>query len=147
MMANSYAPDGDHAAVRGRWDVLARLRAAPRRDRSRGWWWGFGLGGAVADQPHNRAWARRKTAASGQLEAMAMRTRRTLPVTRAPIFRSFKRMLPQAPPGPGHLPGRLRAALGGELVDRHRPPEQEALHLVARFGAQQGEPAGRFQRS
>src|SRR5918999_764173 len=54
-----------------------------------------GLGGAVADQPHNRAWARRNTAASGQLEAMAMRMRRTLRVTRAPIFKSFRRMLPQ----------------------------------------------------
>lgn len=53
-------------------------------------WCGAGVG-----QPHNRAWARRKTAASGQLEAMAMRMRRTLRVTRAPIFRSFRRMLPQ----------------------------------------------------
>ena len=58
-------------------------------------WWRCGLGGAGVDQPHNRAWARRKTAASGQLEAMATRMRRTLRVTRAPIFRSFRRMLPQ----------------------------------------------------
>src|SRR4051812_45188987 len=74
---------------------LARLRAALRRDRSRGWRWGFGLGGAGVDQPHNRAWARRKTAAPGQLEAIATRMRRTLRVTRAPIFRSFRRIVPQ----------------------------------------------------
>jgi hypothetical protein len=58
-------------------------------------WRGCGLGGAGVDQPHNRAWARRKAAASGQLEAMATRMRRTLRVTRAPIFRSFRRIVPQ----------------------------------------------------
>ena len=56
------------------------------------------LGAARRARRGTRAWwstSTRKTAASGQLEAMAMRMRRTLRVTRAPIFRSFRRMVPQ----------------------------------------------------
>src|SRR3954470_16793200 len=83
------------AAVRGRWDLGHGCALRRGAMEVGGWRWGFGLGGAGVDQPHNRAWARRKTAASGQLEAIATRMRRTLRVTRAPIFRIFRRMLPQ----------------------------------------------------
>ena len=44
---------------------------------------------------HNRAWARAKMGWQGWAEAMAILTRRTETRTRAPIFRSFRRMLPQ----------------------------------------------------
>jgi PAS domain-containing protein len=47
------------------------------------------------DQRHNRAWARAKTSAWGQALAMAMRMRRTLRVTWAPILSSLSRMVPQ----------------------------------------------------
>ena len=51
--------------------------------------------GAQRGGARKRAWARAKTAWYGQADAMAILIRRTETVTRAPIFKSFRRIVPQ----------------------------------------------------
>jgi len=54
-----------------------------------------GLGRGLAAGPHSRSAARMQISRSGQVDAMASCTRRTLMMTRAPILRSFNLMVPQ----------------------------------------------------
>lgn len=56
----------------------------------------FRVGGAAqAGGARSRVWARAKAIWCGQAEAMAILMRRAETVTRAPIFRSLRRMVPQ----------------------------------------------------
>ena len=108
------------ARFRNRWRFGAdRGRAAPSPRAGRRWRGLAACGVWFVRRSRRRSSGRgrgRTRAGSGCAEAMATRMRRTLRVTRAPIFRSFRRM--RAAGGGGEL-GVRRGRCGAARVTQH----------------------------
>ena len=111
-LCRRFLPPGQAAGrpePRGSPGVMERLARAA----------GLAEPGGACGGARRRAWARAKAAWCGQAEAMAILIRRTETVTRAPIFSSFSRMVPQV-------------RLASSLCRQADPPQRRHQHVGER---------------